>query len=123
MKILVLMRLVPDIVEELDVAPDGRSLDTDFLRLIVSERDEHALEEALLLKEDAGATVVVLAPDSDEADDVLYTALAKGADRAVKIGGLEEAFGAGTPAILSLPIDYEENPKLTARLGRIVCPI
>ena len=115
MKILVLMRLVPDIVEELDIAPDGKSLDLEFLRLIVSERDEHALEEALLLKEETGASVVVLAPDSDEADDVLYTALAKGADRIVKLSGVESAAGtaaltaalaAGLPAVPDLmPVD------------------
>jgi electron transfer flavoprotein beta subunit len=44
MKILVLMKMVPDIVEELEVAGDGRSLEQEFLRLIVNERDEYALE-------------------------------------------------------------------------------
>ncbi len=37
--------------------------------------------------------------------------------------GLEEAFSADGPAILSLPIDYSENMKLTERLGKIACPI
>ena len=51
MHILVLMRMVPDVVEELEVAPDGKALATDFLRLIINERDNHALEEALRLRE------------------------------------------------------------------------
>ena len=51
MKILVLMKMVPDIVEELEVAGDGTSLDQEFLRFIVNERDEYALEQALLLKD------------------------------------------------------------------------
>ncbi len=38
-------------------------------------------------------------------------------------GALEEAFAAGTPVILSLPIDYAENLKLSERLGQIACPI
>ncbi len=38
-------------------------------------------------------------------------------------GALEEAFAAGTPVILSLPIDYAENLKLTERLGQIACSI
>lgn len=38
-------------------------------------------------------------------------------------GALEEAFSAGVPSILSLPIDYRENFKLTERLGAIACPI
>jgi acetolactate synthase-1/2/3 large subunit len=36
---------------------------------------------------------------------------------------LEEAFNADRPCVLSMPIDYRENPKLTERLGNIACPI
>ena len=64
---------------------EGESLDLELLRLIASERDDHALEQALLLKERHEGTVTVLALDAPEVDDALYTALAKGADRAVKI--------------------------------------
>ncbi len=39
------------------------------------------------------------------------------------VGALEEAFAADVPVILSLPIDYDENLKLTERLGQIACPI
>jgi electron transfer flavoprotein beta subunit len=88
MNIVVLLKMVPDVVEELEVAPDGRSLDVEFLRLIINERDEHALEQALLLKERHGGTVTALAVDAPEIDDVLYTAIAKGADRALKITGV-----------------------------------
>jgi len=88
MNIVVLLKMVPDIVEELEVAPDGKSLDLEFLRLIINERDEHALEEALLLKDRYGGSVTAVALDAPEIDDVLYTALAKGADRAIKITGV-----------------------------------
>jgi len=100
MNILVLLKMVPDVVEELEVASDGKSLDTSFLRMILNERDEHALEEALLLKERYGGTVTVLALDAPEIDDVLFTALAKGADHAVKISG--NGVGLGTRATTSL---------------------
>jgi len=89
LNILVLVKLVPDTVEELEIAPDGRSLDPASVRLILSERDEHALEQGLLLKERYGGTLTVIALDVPEVDDVLFTALAKGADRAVKITGME----------------------------------
>ena len=89
MNILVLMRMVPDVVEELEVAADGKSLDTEFLRMIVSESDDHALEEALLLKERYGGKVTVVALDAPELDDALFSALAKGADRVLKIVGVE----------------------------------
>jgi len=98
MKILVLMKMVPDIVEELEVAGDGRSLDQEFLRFIVNERDEYALEQALLLKDRLQATVVVAAPDAPEVDDVLFTARAKGADRVVKVTGLPAGAGARATA-------------------------
>ena len=77
MKILVLMRMVPDTVEELEVAPDGKSLDLDAARPIVSESDDHALEQALLLKDRLGGSVVALGVASRDLDDVLFTALAK----------------------------------------------
>lgn len=85
MNILVLIRMVPDVVEELEVAPGGKALDTEFLRMIASESDDHALEEALLLKEQTGGTVTVMALEAPEVDEVLFTALAKGADRAIKV--------------------------------------
>jgi electron transfer flavoprotein beta subunit len=100
MNIVVLLKMVPDVVEELEVAADGRSLDLEFLRLIVNERDDHAVEEAVLLKEKHGGQVTAVALDAPEVDDTLFTALAKGADRAVKITGVEP--GLSTAAAASL---------------------
>ncbi len=93
MNIVVLMRMVPDVVEELEIAPDSKSLDTDVLRMIPSESDDHALEQALILKERNGGRVTVVAPDAPEVDEALFTAMARGADRAVKISGLEPGIG------------------------------
>ncbi|MDH7514469.1 MAG: electron transfer flavoprotein subunit beta [Bacteroidota bacterium] len=81
------MKQVPDLVEELEVDPGGKLLDRSWLRFIPSEYDEHALEQALLVKEEFGGTVDVFAVDIGEPDEMLYTALAKGADRAFKITG------------------------------------
>ena len=36
---------------------------------------------------------------------------------------LEKAFTCGKPAVVTIPIDYRENMKLTERLGRIVADI
>ncbi len=88
MKIAVLLKQVPDLVEELEVAGDGKSLDPDALKWKLNEFDDHALEAALLIKERGGAEVTVLAADGAEADKILFTALAKGADRALKLGGV-----------------------------------
>ena len=90
MNILVLLKMVPDVIEELEITSDGRALDLDLLRMILSESDDHALEQALLLKEKHGGKVTVLALDAPEVDDALFTAAAKGADRIMKVGGMDD---------------------------------
>ncbi len=87
MNLWVVLKMVPDIVEELEVAPDGKSLNPEFLRMILNETDNHALEQALLLKERNGGTLTVLALEAPDVDEALFTAAAKGADRVVKIPG------------------------------------
>ena len=87
MNIVALFKLVPDLVEELEIDQSGTALNTDFLRLIINEFDDHAIEQAILLKERSGARVTVLGPDIEGADDVLYTAASKGADQVVKLMG------------------------------------
>src|SRR3990167_3259522 len=81
MKILVPMKQVPDLVEELEIDSSGKRLNRDFLKFKLNEFDEHALEEALLLKEQHGGEVVVVTLDMAEADNLLFTAIAKGADK------------------------------------------
>ncbi len=85
MNIVVVIRQVPDLIETLDIDPAGTSLDWDAVSYIVNECDDHALEQALLLKEAGGGTVTVVALDVGDVDNTLYTAAAKGAERIVKI--------------------------------------
>lgn len=87
MNIVVFLKMVPDVVEELEISSDEKSLDTEWLRMIISEPCEHALEQAILMKEAYGGRVTAIALEAPEVDDVLYTALAKGADRAIKLPG------------------------------------
>ena len=63
MHIAVVMRLVPDIAEELEVAESGLDIDREWIGMKLNEFDDHALEEAVLLKESAGASVTALALD------------------------------------------------------------
>jgi len=53
--IVVIARLVPDLVEELEIAPSGTALDLSWLRLIINEFDNHAIEQAVILKEKTGS--------------------------------------------------------------------
>ncbi len=85
MDIIVLMKQVPDLVEDLEVDDSGKALDEDCVSLKLNEFDDHALEEALLLKEAGSGTVTAIALDGEGVDKMLFTAMAKGADRALKI--------------------------------------
>ncbi len=48
MNIAVLLKQVPDLVEELGVDESGRGLDHSWLRFVLNEFDAHALEQALV---------------------------------------------------------------------------
>ena len=85
MDIIVLMKQVPDLVEDLEVDDSGKALDEDCVSLKLNEFDDHALEEALLLKEAGAGSVTAIAVDGEDVDKMLFTAMAKGADRALKI--------------------------------------
>ena len=85
MKIAVVVRQVPDLIEPLEIADSGAALDLDGASFLVNESDDHALEQALLLKESAGGTVVVVAFDWGDVDNTLYAAAAKGSDQIIKI--------------------------------------
>lgn len=85
MHVVVVLRLVPDLTGEIAIAEDGRSIDREWIDIRSNEFDDHALEEAVLLKEASGATITAIALEGDGADRLLHTALARGADRALKI--------------------------------------
>ncbi len=113
MKIIVPIQMVPDLVEDLVIADDGSGFEKDDLAWILNEFDDHAIEQAILLKEKAGAEVMLLAPDWDEVDDALFAAAAKGADRLVKIEAeFEEGCNNHALARIFKPIIAAEKPDL-----------
>ena len=103
MKVAVILRQVPDVVEELVIADDGRTLSEEDVMYITNEGDEHALEEALLLKARHAAPVTAFGVGGEEAKDALATAVAKGADEAVFVRSTPDARG--------------DNASLAARLA------
>jgi len=138
-RIVVPVKAVPDLVEEIELTDDETGIDRDYLKFVVSEWDAQALEEALLVKDSSGADVVAVGLASDpDIDQALYTALAKGADSAVKIshgddGGLLTGgraailagYLAAEPADLVITgvqaaddIDGQLPPMLAAHLGQ-----
>jgi len=90
MKIVVAVKQVPERDVVVRVGADGRSVDESDLAWAMNEPDAYALEEALQLKERAGASdgaseVVVLCAGPERVERTLREALAKGADRAVHV--------------------------------------
>src|ERR1043166_682413 len=84
MKIAVCIKRVPDSETRVKIAADGKSLDEAGVKFILNPYDEFAVEEALRLKEKAGAgEVVVVALGPPAAQETIRTALAMGADRGV----------------------------------------
>jgi electron transfer flavoprotein beta subunit len=87
MKILVPVKQVSVLDDEFEMRDDGRGVDEDFFEKDLNEFDHFAVEEALLIKEAAGegAEVVIVTVGDDDADDALRTALAKGAERGIRV--------------------------------------
>ena len=88
MKIVACVKYVPDGRARLD--PETRRLERGSGGEINSF-DLYAVEEAVRIKEDSGAEVVVLSMGPDSAVEALRTALALGADRAVLVSDPQAA--------------------------------
>lgn len=84
MNIVVAIKHIPSIADDLPVK--GNNIDFDSVDFVLNEFDEQAIEQAVLVKESVGGTVTVVGVDLiGELDNVLHVALAKGADKAVKV--------------------------------------
>ncbi len=86
MKIAVLMKRVPDTASVFKIGADNKSVDTAGLKYVISPYDEHAIEEAIKLKE-AGkaAEVIIVTVGPEGSQETIRTALAMGADRAILV--------------------------------------
>lgn len=117
MKILVPVKRVVDYNVKIRIKADGSGVDLTNVKMSMNPFDEIAIEEAVLLKEKGLATeVVAVTIGPAAAQDVLRTALAIGADRAILVttelatdlGGLEPL----AVAKLLKAIATNENPDL-----------
>ena len=86
MKILVMVKQVPDTATQIKVGGDPRSIDTAGITWIVSPYDEYALEEGLRIKEKRGqGEVVAVSLGPARVKETLRSCLAMGADRAIHL--------------------------------------
>jgi len=97
MNIVVAIKHIPSIADDLPVK--GNNVDFDSVDFVLNEFDEQSIEQAVLVKEAVGGTVTVIGVDLiGELDGVLHLALAKGADKAVKITADEPSADSHTQA-------------------------
>lgn len=85
MDVVVCIKQVPDTEQPIRVRPDGTGVDEQGLNWILNYYDEHAVEEALRVREKFGGTVTVVCVGPPRATEALRTALAMGADEAVHV--------------------------------------
>lgn len=105
MKILVPIKRVVDYNVKVRVSADGCGVDTANVKMSINPFDEIALEEAVRIKEAGKASeVIVVSCGTALCQDVLRTALAVGADRAVLVD-----------------TDAELQPLAVAKLLHAVC--
>ena len=87
MKIVVLIKRVPDTASVFKITPDSKAVDLAGLKFVMSPYDEHAVEEAIKLKEAHGGEVIVVSLGPADTKETLRSALAMGADSAVLVTG------------------------------------
>ncbi len=112
MKILVAVKRVVDFNIKVRVKADGSGMETANLKMAMNPFDEIALEEALRLKEAGSATeVVAVSMGPNACQEMLRTALAMGADRAILIETAMELQPLAVAKLLSA-IVKKEGPQL-----------
>lgn len=110
MKIVVLMKQVPNKDAVLRVNGEGKWVEEGDLSFEVNESDGYALEESLRLKEKKGGEVVVCSMGPQRVKSVIKDALARGADRAIHVTGegLEHIGPYATAKVLAEAIRGEQ---------------
>jgi electron transfer flavoprotein beta subunit len=83
--IAVALRVAPKAGDELEVDASGTDIDRDLVDMVISDFDDQALEEAVLIKEATGATVTAVGLSGEGVEQALRVAFARGADRAVLV--------------------------------------
>lgn len=83
MNSIVCIKRTPDTETRIQLASDGRSIESRDVNYILNPYDEYAIEEAIRLKERFGGEVTALCLGPPEAVSILRHAVALGADRAI----------------------------------------
>jgi electron transfer flavoprotein beta subunit len=83
--IVVLVKQVPDTETKIKVGANGKAIDTSEVKWIMNPYDEYAVEAALRLQDNVGASVTILSMGPERTVESIRTALAMGADTGVLV--------------------------------------
>ena len=104
MDIVVCVKRVP-LTEEVDLVVDEqkKGVKKDQLAFVLNDWDNYAIEEAVLLKEKHGGTVIAVTVGNEDDEEVLRRCLAMGADSAIRVeaGDMSRFDSFGIAKILS----------------------
>ncbi len=113
MKVLVPVKRVVDFNVKVHVKADGTGVETSGLKMSMNPFDEIAIEEAVRLREGGvAADVVAVSCGAESCQEVLRTALAMGADRAILVETEAELQPLAVAKLLKAIVD-REAPGLT----------
>lgn len=85
MNTIVCIKSVPGIITNVGISEAGDRVEPVVRSPYMNETDEYALEEALVLRKENGGEVTAITVGPSSSEKMLYDAVAKGADRAVRI--------------------------------------
>lgn len=93
MKIIVIIKRVPDTETQVKLGPDGKTIDPAGVVYIMNPYDEYAVEEAIKLKEANGGEITIMCVGPEAATKEIRTAVAMGCDGGVLIRDPEGELG------------------------------
>lgn len=111
MKIVVLVKQVPDSGADRTLRTDDNTVDRASANNVINEMDEYAIEEALRIREaNAGTEVTLLTMGPDRATESIRKALSMGPDKAVHVvdDALHGSDALSTSAVLAAALKQLE---------------
>jgi electron transfer flavoprotein beta subunit len=90
MKILVCIKQISSLGDEIEFNDDNTDVDADYLESALNEWDSFVVEEAIQIREhqDGDAEIVVLSVGDETIEPAMRRCLAMGSDRAIRVEGL-----------------------------------
>ena len=86
MKVVVCVKQVGSLGDEVEFTDDERDVDPDYLDFALNEWDGYATEEALRVRDATGeGDVVAVTVGDEDAEDAMRRALAMGVDRGIRV--------------------------------------